>query len=38
VVVMVVAGREQEIDARRGYSPVKVKIEHPALGISLVSK
>jgi hypothetical protein len=35
---MVVAGREQEINARWGYSPVKLKIERPALGISLVSK
>jgi hypothetical protein len=38
VVVMVVAGLEQEIDVRRGYSPVKLKIGHPALSISLISK
>jgi hypothetical protein len=38
VIVMVVAGREQEINVRRGYSPVKLKIGHPALSISLISK
>ena len=35
---MVVAGWEQEIDARLGYSPVKLKTECPALSISLVLK
>jgi hypothetical protein len=38
VVVMVVAGLEQEIDVRRGYSPVKLKIGCPALSISLILK
>jgi hypothetical protein len=38
VVVMVVAGLEQEIDVRQGFSPVKLKIGHPALSISPISK
>jgi hypothetical protein len=38
VVVMVVAGLEQEIDVRWGYSPVKLKIGRPALSISLILK
>jgi len=38
VVVMVVAGLEQEIGVRPGYSPVKLKIGRPALSISLISK
>ena len=36
--MVVVAGQEQEIDERRGYSPAKPKTECPALGIGLVSK
>ena len=38
MVIVVVAGWEQDIDERRGYSPVKLKTECEALGIALVTK
>jgi len=35
---MVVAGQEQDIDERWGYSPAKLKTKCEALGIALVTK
>ena len=38
MVVVVVAGQEQEIDERQGYSPAKPKTECEAPSIGLASK